>query len=261
MALKRVEARIDRGPVGKGVNQSHRIECDDGRTYVVKPRHADRQFANELIAYAFGRLVGAPMPEAVLVTLSPEFLASSATASARYSGAGEYFGSQEDTLQFWTLDNPAPGLVHAEVRNVDALYNLVMFDEIILNTDRAGNAGNHLLVRVSNESPKYEIRAIDHGHVLTGPVWTAAGLRSSPVAPTFPVLAFVAGCLTSKRDLIEAGNQAKDAKDSIPAAVTDSEAGLPDDDRSAVVDVLQARAAAVPGWAENDYPARYPALK
>lgn len=261
MALRKVEARIDRGPVGKGVNQSHRIECDDGRTYVVKPRHADRQFANELIAYAIGRLVGAPLPEAVLVTLSAEFLTSSATAAARYPNAGEYFGSQEDTLQFWTLDNPDPGLVHAEVRNVDEIYNLVIFDEIILNSDRAGNPGNHLLVRVSNESPKYEIRAIDHGHVLTGTGWTAAGLRSSPVAPTFPVLPFVAGCLTSKSDLMEAGNQAKDAKDGIPAAVMDSEAGLPGDDSSAVADVLQARAVAVPAWAENDYPARYPALK
>lgn len=249
MPLDAAEARVDRGMVRHSFNSPHRIECSNGETYVVKPRRTDRQFANEVLAYVLGKELGVPMPDAALVAIDENFRVASPAAAAKYT-AGTHFGSKF-LVKSWTFDNPAPGLARSEIRNIDALYGMVTFDEAIGNRDRRNNAGNNLIVQVSDASPRYDYLAIDHGHVLTGPAWTVASLGATPVTPIVPVFRFLETCLISLPQLIAAAQSVADFASQVAGLVNAAQADLNQGERDAVIVFLESRAAQLPAWVQG----------
>ncbi len=230
-------------------NSPHKIECSNGETYVVKSHGADKQFANEILAHVLGQALGVPMPPAALVTIDDSFRAASPAAAAKYA-AGTHFGSMF-LLKSWTFDNPAPGLARSEIRNIDALYGLVAFDEAIANGDRRPNKGNNLVVQVADASPRYEYLAIDHGHVLTGPNWNPPGLGAYPLTPIVPVFKFLETCLVSLPQLQTAAQNVADFAGGVATLVNSSQADLNQDERDAVILFLQGRAAQLPAWVQG----------
>lgn len=260
MQLEATEARVDRGMVRRSYNSPHRIQCSNGETYVVKPRSTDRQFANEILALVLGQALGVPMPEAALVTVDEAFRVASPDVARKYA-AGTHFGSKYMTKS-WTFDNPAPDLARNEIRNIDALYDLVTFDETVRNADRRANKGNNLVVQVSDTSPRYDYMAIDHGHVFTGPNWTAASLATTPVTAIVPVFKFLETCLVSLPQLVAAAQNVSDLSGRLAELVDAAQADLNQGDRDAVVVFLQSRTAQLPTWVNGaQYAAALQALQ
>jgi len=259
--LRTAEARIDRGPVGAGVNQSHIVECDDDQRYIVKPHGTDRQFVNELVGLAIGELLEIPMPDGGLITVTDEFRVAAPGMAERYA-AGVHFGSLQERRPHFTFVNPEPGLIQSELANAARLYDLVVYDELVANGDRKHNAGNTLVVRVRENSPRYEFRAIDNGHILTGPGWTAPALLAHPLTPLVPVFQWFESCLTSLSTLSTSAATADAVKGHFDEAIARSRADLKGDDRVAVRAFLEKRAAALPTWvAGPNYSAELASLR
>ncbi|HEX3458001.1 MAG TPA: HipA family kinase [Candidatus Baltobacteraceae bacterium] len=246
MPLQITEARIDRGVVKHTFNSPHRIEGSDGLLYVVKPRRNDRQFANEVLAAALGEALDLPMPDAALVTVDELFRAASPTAAAKYE-LGIHFATRFETNS-WTFDNPAPALAISEIRNLEKMYSLVAFDEVVANVDRKTNVGNNMVVQVSESSPRYNYMALDHGHILTGPQWTPESLRGYDLAPIVPVFRFVETCLTSLPRLQEAAAELDALREGFARIVSGLRTELSQEDQGAIVEFLRTRAAELPNW-------------
>ncbi|HTD37207.1 MAG TPA: HipA family kinase [Candidatus Limnocylindrales bacterium] len=229
------------------MNQSHIVECDDGLSYIVKPHGNDRQFANELIGLAIGELLSIPMPDGGLITITEDFRTAASGMAPRYA-AGVHFGSLQEGRPHFTFVNPEPDLVQSEVANASKLYDLVVYDELVANGDRKHNAGNTLLVRVKDSSPKFEFRAIDNGHILTGPGWTAQTLAAHPLAPLVPVYKWFESCMTSLSMLSTAAATADSVKSQFDETVDRSRAQLSESDKVAVREFLLRRASQLPSW-------------
>jgi HipA-like protein len=255
------EARVDRGVIKQTANSPHRISCADGLTYVVKPHKSDKQFANELIGLAVGEALGVPLPNAALVTLTSQFIQSSPAIAAKYA-PGVHFGSELETRFHWTFDNPAPGIVVSNVSNGDALYSVVLFDEVVVNTDRRNNSGNNMIVRVVDQPPEYEYRAIDHGHILTGPQWTSESLSEFPCQPLVPIFAFMQPLISSLAKLTQVATDVAGMSASFQDIVNRVPTELAAPDISAVVNLLKNRASKLSTWvAGTEYAALLTNLK
>jgi hypothetical protein len=194
------------------------------------------------------------MPPAALVSIDESFREASKPAAAKYQ-AGVHFGSKF-MAKSWTFDNPAPGLARSEICNLDALYGLVAFDEVVANTDRKTNAGNNLVVQVSEVSPRYEYVAIDHGHILTGENWSIDGLEGFRLAPIVPIFKFLETCLVSLPSLLESARNIASFRECFEATVAAAQSDLNQEEQDAVITFLERRAAELPGWVQGtDYKA------
>lgn len=141
------------------------VSCDDLNDYVCKYRFVERQF-NELLAWAFMKEWGIPVPDASLVTVKPEHLTSDALRQGARLGFFERpaFGSF-----YWQyareVDNSLTALGAnrndvIKIQNRIDLLQIALFDLWLANEDRNGNNYNLLLVPV--RSGKFYIHAIDH---------------------------------------------------------------------------------------------------
>lgn len=247
--MEATEARVDRGKIKQTMNSPHVIDCSNGKKYVVKPRATDKQFANEVLAIALARVLDIPHADAAFVAIDDLFRSSSPEAAQKYI-AGVHFGSEFESKS-WTFDNPAPGVARAEISNLDDLYKVVAFDELVANTDRRGNPGNNMVVQVSTQSPRYKYVAIDHGHIFTGHNWTAQGLQGYAVAPILPLFPFVQTCLTSLDSMLQAARTVTEACAALEEAVAAAKSDLSESDRGAVVQFLQQRAKELPAWVQG----------
>lgn len=250
--LINAEARIDHGRVSPTAtaNSPHKLECDDGEIYVVKPTLPDRQFANELIAFAIANLLQLPVFDAALVTITPALISvSRALATARYA-PGVHFGSKMPKAPHFNFLSVSPALVTSNFRNKDDFYKLVLFDDLVLNVDRERNAGNLVAVEISNGTPQsLDFFAIDHGYALGGPGWTAAILDAQPLVALAPVLGVVRDVITSRNKLVGEAHVAAQLTPRFQQAVEEARTGLGQGDIDAVVRLLAQRAPALPAWA------------
>lgn|ERR1700693_520163 len=241
-------------------NSPHRFSCEDGNDYAVKPRSADQQFANELLALALGTLVGIPLFDAAIVTVTVSFLVTSPAATALYA-PGIHFGSRVPTTHFFNFDNVAPALVQTHIRNANEFYRLAMFDELIANVDRANNRRNLVAVELYPDQPKNDFFAIDHGHTFTGPGWTVSALETHVPMPVYPVLNVVRDFLDSRARLDGDAQHVAGFLADFEAAIDAAQSGLDDRARRAVLHLLTLRAPQLSAWiATPGYAAHLPNL-
>ncbi len=257
-----VEARVDRGRLSPDdtANSPHRISCDDGNDYAVKPKGADRQFANELLAFAIGSLVDVPVFDAALVTISDSLRAASPPLAARFN-AGIHFGCRIPKDQHFNFKNVSPALVASSIRNKDKFYRLAMFDELIANTDRGSNLGNLVAVETNEVEPRHEFYAIDHGHAFTGASWAAEALLAHVPAPLFPVLDVVKDVLTSKADLLGSADTIQGLAHRFQETIASARSSLNSQDREAVLYLLTSRSGRLADWVAGPYALRLPNLQ
>lgn len=124
---------------------------------------------NEYVCYHLAKLLDLPIPEASLIRLTPDIISTSPDLSNRSIKSTLGFGSQ---LVNNVQANINPPLLD-KCSNTQVIPSLVLFDQIILNIDRATNDGNLLF----NTKTK-ELIVIDHSHVFKhGTIWDMNTLK------------------------------------------------------------------------------------
>jgi hypothetical protein len=169
----------------RGGAQSHLLEADDGRWYVVKfrnnPQHA-RILVNELLSSVLLGYLKIAAPETALIQVTPQFLAANPeihfTLGTRRVPVepGWHFGSQYpgDPARVAVYDF-LPDALLPQVVNLDDFRAILVFDKWVGNADGRQSVFYRALVRRGERAdgarPGYVARMIDHGYAFNGPNW------------------------------------------------------------------------------------------
>jgi len=179
----------------RGGAQSHLIEADDGRFYVVKfknnPQHR-RILVNEWLAGHFLRYLQIATPETAIVEVSAEFLRQnpevciSLGRSRSEVEPGWHFGScfPGDPAKVAVYDF-LPDVLLNQVVNQREFLGMLVFDKWTANADSRQaifvRARVKEFARASMEHPLrvgFVALMMDHGYVFDGPQWA---YRDSPI--------------------------------------------------------------------------------
>jgi hypothetical protein len=169
----------------RGGAQSHLLEADDGRWYVVKfrnnPQHS-RILVNELICSVLLGYLKISTPRIALIHVSPEFLEANPvihlTLGARHLAVepGWHFGSQHpgDPAHVAVYDF-LPDALLPKVLNLDDFRAILVFDKWVGNADGRQSIFYRALVRHGEQRaearPGFVASMIDHGFAFNGPHW------------------------------------------------------------------------------------------
>lgn len=126
---------------------------------------------NEYVCYHLAKLLGLPLPSASLIRFSDELISSNQDLSNRKIKSNLAFGS-ELVKKVQTNINP---ILLESCKNTNIIPNLILFDQLILNNDRATNDGNLLF-----DLKTKELIVIDHTHVfIDGTIWNEITLEQN----------------------------------------------------------------------------------
>lgn len=170
------------------------VECDDGKTYIVKPPRKDtdqgRMLFNDQVIARFGALIGAPVPRVALVSISQTLidLNPHQQQGLGHCQSGVSHGSE---------------LIKNVTERIDQ-FEHVADDE---NKNRFALLGVlHGWIGFSDRQFLFEIDepfrvwAVDHGHFFpNGPNWTPATLATAAAPQVAPDLA--AACSLANDEL------------------------------------------------------------
>lgn len=172
----------------RGGAQSHLLEADDGRHYVVKfidnPQHR-RILVNEIIASTFLRYLQIATPETAMVNVTGEFLAGNPEVHIQLGSRkkpvtpGWHFGSRfpGDPAHMAVYDF-LPDVLLREVFNVTHYLGALVADKWMANAD--GRQSICFRARVKEWAPAsaadprrvgFVASMIDQGFVFNGPYW------------------------------------------------------------------------------------------
>ena len=146
----------DYGPIGSGASEARTVLAENGQEYIVKgpslvPAHP-HVAANEYVAARLARAIGLPILDFTIVELAGERLFASAWMSP-------------GTFHLQTTEE-----LFDRCENRDRVYDLVVFDVWICNTDR--HAANLLVREVRPRGaaePRLQLLCNDHSHCLVCP--------------------------------------------------------------------------------------------
>lgn len=172
----------------RGGAQSHLLEADDGRFYVVKfknnPQHR-RILVNELIAGVFLRHLQIATPETAIIQVSEEFLGDNPEVAIQLGARhlpvepGWHFGSSYpgDPAQLAVYDF-IPDALLGQVTNLRDFLGILVFDKWTANADGRQSIFFRARLRKWSASADYHplrvgflAQMIDHGYVFDGPHW------------------------------------------------------------------------------------------
>jgi hypothetical protein len=170
----------------RGGAQSHLLQADDERFYVVKfrnnPQHR-RILINEAVASVLLRYLQISAPEVAIVSVSREFLAANPEVSLQTGThrvpveAGWHFGSRYpgDPDQLAVYDF-VPDALLGQVVNLREFTGMLAFDKWVGNSDGRqavffrSRIGEWTAARTATR-PGFLAWMIDHGFAFNGPFW------------------------------------------------------------------------------------------
>jgi hypothetical protein len=174
------------------------MRCDDGCYYVVKfrnnPQH-ERVLANELLATRLAKLVGLPVPLAMLIDVS-QWLVDKTEELTIVLGSREFpaeaglqFGSQYvvSPMHGHVLDY-LPSTMLNRVRNLEAFAGILVLDKWTCNAD-----GRQAAFWRKTSEKKYTAAFIDQGYCFNAGEWTFPDSPLRGVYPSNEVYANVSG--------------------------------------------------------------------
>jgi len=172
----------------RGGAQSHLLEADDGRYYVVKfrnnPQHR-RILANEFLSCQFLEYLQISAARGSIVTVGPEFLAANPEVCMQLGSSrlppepGWHFGSlyPGDPARIAVFDF-VPDALLEKVANLRDFHAVLAFDKWMANADARQSV--FFRARLREFAPAYADHPlrigfislmIDHGFVFNGPHW------------------------------------------------------------------------------------------
>jgi len=170
----------------RGGAQSHLLEADDGRWYVVKfrnnPQHR-RILVNELLSSALLEYLKIAVPESAVIHVTREFLDAhpdvhlSLGTRRTVVEPGWHFGSRYpgDPARTAVYDF-LPDALLPQVVNLEDFRAILVFDKWVANADGRQSVFHRAMVhrtdaRAPASRPGFVARMIDHGFAFNGPNW------------------------------------------------------------------------------------------
>ncbi|GGG19394.1 hypothetical protein GCM10007425_12350 [Lysinibacillus alkalisoli] len=172
MLQRKKIVNIKKTVMGAGVTKPFLAATEDGGIYVCKIQDDDVSgkltVLNEYVCYCIGRKIGLPIPDAVFIDLtiltSDDLKRIDRETSSLIGFGSTYLKKVHNKVNSIALDQSV---------NHAIIPTLYLFDQIILNEDRAYNDGN-LLFDFKNK----QLIVIDHSHVFkNGLIWTISSLE------------------------------------------------------------------------------------
>ena len=180
----------------RGGAQSHLIEADDGRFYVVKfrnnPQHR-RILVNEWICSTFLRYLQISAAEPAIIRLDADFIGNNpelaVTLGSRSIPAepGWHFGSLHpgDPARTAVYDF-VPDALLSQVRNLHDFLAILVFDKWVANADGRQSVFFRARLEDWTGAPGklgFVALMIDHGFAFDGPHWS---FTDTPLAGLYP---------------------------------------------------------------------------
>jgi len=171
VGIELIQASAFMKNVGNGVTDPFYLECN-GVTYIAKATDDNvgvKHLVNEVVCYLLAKLLEVPIPDAALIKIDQTMINSVPFLKDRNIKSDILFGSK---LVLNAQANITPPLLE-KVKNQVDIPSIMLFDQIIMNEDRAENRGN-LLFDFKNR----KLFAIDHTHAFKlGALWDVHTLR------------------------------------------------------------------------------------
>ncbi len=159
--------------VGIGSTNPFKVKASDGKIYVMKIRNDacdGKTLLNELIAYRLAKLLDLPISNCCLINLKKEHIEGNIFNMAGIN-CMEGIGFASEYMQGSTRINPK---ILESVINAEDIPSIILFDQLILNTDRSENDGNLYYDRKSKK-----LMIIDHSHIFGGwSTWDAHQIKN-----------------------------------------------------------------------------------
>lgn len=151
-------------PMSGGRSSPHLILFDDGHKYVVKFKNnpqGDWVVTYEYIVNSLASRLQLPIPRYKIVRVSGSFIEKNEKLAKIGFKSGSQFASRfiENTVLFTDLSST---LSKGQIRNVDQIAGLIVFDHWVGNSDR--NPKNLLFLPTNDGSNQYEFRMIDQAN-------------------------------------------------------------------------------------------------
>lgn len=157
--------------IPNGITRPSRVQGNDGSVYVMKHIHENcsgKVLFNELIAYRLGILLDIPMPKCEVGILTSEVIEKTDTLIDLGAKNGTCFLSSY--LAGTAKISP---ILARNIINHNDIAKILVFDQIILNNDRAKNDGN-----LYYDKKEKRLLAIDHSHIfMNGEIWSVYELQ------------------------------------------------------------------------------------
>jgi hypothetical protein len=159
-----------------GGSQPQVFGAEDGSQWMVKARNNPQgahTLANELVGNSLAALLGGAVRAAAICDVLPELAVSVRFTDGRQWDSGAAFGSE-------LLDNAMTYVAEMlrQAVNPEALLGIVATDTWV------GCHNGRQALAVTHPGGGYEIIAVDFGHSVGSPVWTADGLGARPAPMT-----------------------------------------------------------------------------
>ncbi|MCU2257734.1 phosphatidylinositol 4-kinase [Enterococcus faecalis] len=168
--------------IPNGITKPSKIQANDGNVYVMKCIHENcsgKILFNELIAYRLGILLEIPMPRCEIGLLTSEVIEKTDLLIELNAKNGSCFLSS-----YRAGSAKISPIIANNIVNCSDIAKILVFDQIILNNDRARNDGN-----LYYDKKEKKLLAIDHSHIfINGEIWSVNELQklknASPVLVT-----------------------------------------------------------------------------
>ena len=247
MPVHVVEAVGYRPATLRGRSRPLVLSLADGRLAVTKLKgnpQTTHALVADLVATRLGRLVGAPVPEPLLVHVPTARLRDIPPLRSRPWISGLQYGA----LYVGGATPVQPATDAAGLVNRHLLPLAALFETWIDNTDLKPS---HLLAVPGSAGPS--LLVVDHGHALPGaPRWTpaslAAGLADLPDLRALLALHRAAGLAFDLRPAIDTCMAVSDAQLTELVADVPREWGLPASHAESLLSFLRRRRASLPAW-------------
>lgn len=147
-----------------------RVRCSNGEIYALKGPLAGQMIYNDQVCALLGKLIGAPVPDVAVASLSQELIDLNG-GNMTHLGAGLCHASKlipESSIRVNGIDHLDQG------DNRDRFLRLAIFFGWM--------AGGDQQFIYKNQPPRL-VHSVDHGHFFpNGPTWTVQSLQGAPKA-------------------------------------------------------------------------------
>lgn len=162
-----------------GMNNPMRVQCSNSEQYIMKCINRStngKALFNELVAARFASIIGVPTPDFTIGTLDQALINKNENLLDYGFKPGKCFLSKFVNGTAYGI-NP---IVAKQMKNIDIVPNIIFFDAILMNSDRAANRGNWFWVRGSN------LIALDHTNIFRiAQIWDKFSLKKDQKVPPF----------------------------------------------------------------------------
>ncbi|OAB34108.1 HipA family kinase [Paenibacillus glacialis] len=165
-------------PVNNGVTKPYILLGNDGNSYYTKFKEnpeTSRILANEFVCAKIAKFLDLPLASPTLINVDQDFIDIFGTEITEHIESdvsiskGLHFGTKKINKAFQIVNSK----MIESATNIKAIPEIILFDQLICNTDRDRNGGNLIF-----DQSKMKIVVIDHSHAFDiGPLWDAHQLE------------------------------------------------------------------------------------